>query len=36
VLSRRQDDIGHFVTSKIKAIAGIKDTYHPHPFKAFS
>ena len=29
-------DIGHFVTSKIQTLAGVKDTYTLITFKAFS
>jgi hypothetical protein len=29
-------DIGHFVTSKIQTLPGIKDTYTYITFKAFS
>ena len=32
-----KSDIGHFVTSKIQTLAGVKGHLHPdHLFKAFS
>jgi len=35
-LDDRTDDIGHFVTSRIQTLAGVKDTFTLITFKAFS